>query len=80
MALGLRMLARIRAMYEGKRLIPWVSTPRRSARTRAWEIIEACEGATPWASRSDLAKDWAEAWETWRFEVEGEWSGDGMVC
>ncbi len=57
--------------------MPWVSTPRRSASTRAWAIIVAFEGGTPLRSRRFWAKERAEDWETCRM---GVWSCDVVVA
>lgn len=46
-------------MYEGMRFVPWVSTPRRSARTRHEAIVEAFSGDTPLAVRMVWVKVWA---------------------
>ena len=41
------------------RFVPWVSMPRRSARTRHEAIVEACSGGTPLAVRMVWVKVWA---------------------
>lgn len=58
-------------MYEGMRFVPWVSTPRRSARTRHEAIVEACSGGTPLAVRMVWVKVWAVVEEICFF---GGWS------
>ena len=45
-------------MYDGIRLLPWVSTPRRSADTRHLETISAWAGDVLFAMRICLMKVW----------------------
>lgn len=59
MALASKTPCRIRSMYEGIRLMPWESTPRRSARTRQEATIEAFSGETPLPIKMDSTKAWA---------------------
>ncbi len=55
-AVGERTPALMRAMYEGIRFMPWVSTPRRSARTKALAIMDAFFGGTPLPCRTSSTK------------------------
>lgn len=49
-------------MYEGMRLLPCVSTPRRSADTRHLETISAWAGDVLFAMRICLTKFWRSVW------------------
>lgn len=59
-------------MYEGIRLMPWVSTPRKSARTRQWAMIFAEAEETPFPSRTDCTNFSADLLETWSFSSGGD--------
>ena len=55
-ALGSVSPLRARVMYDGRRLIPWVSTPRRSAATRQSATVAASSDARPLPSKTLMAK------------------------
>lgn len=49
-------------MYEGIRLLPCVSTPRRSAATRHFEIMEAWSSGVPFLIRIEVMKALRSSW------------------
>lgn len=60
--------------------MPWVSTPRRSARTRESATSPALYLSTPYFSSTEMTKAWAVSGDTKVMELEAVIVGENRSC